>query len=273
MIGPLLSLAAGFVVFLLVLRLGEGDREIRKFWRTRILAAVVMGLVMAKLTPLWTRWDVVFYNPLLLISMNAGMPGLLGGLFAFLGVTAFSLWQARKMNPAVRRWSLAVPVLVGLVTVGGWAVLEPLVVPRTGSDPGRAVEYLVPDFEGRKHALSDWKGKVVVINFWATWCPPCLAELPEFQTFTSVSSDKLVVLGVNLIGTEKGGETAVLRFLSEHKLRWAQLSDPEGVLQQGFEVTSLPTTVVLGPDGQVVDRRVGPVDLFWLRSLEGRFGR
>lgn len=266
------SLVAGYLVFALVLRFTQADRDVRRFWLQRVLAALVMGVVFAKLTPLWTRWEVVFYNPLLLISMNAGMPGLWGGTFAFFGVVGFSLWQARKANPAVRRGPLVLPLVAGLVLVASWMLVEPLVFPRTGPDLGGATELLVPDFEGRRHALSDWKGKVVVINFWATWCTPCLAELPEFQTFAKSAPPGVVVVGVNLIATENGGQAAVQRFASEHRLSWTQLSDVGGVLQSGFGVRVIPTTVVLGPDGSVVDRREGTVDLFWLRSLEGRFG-
>lgn len=268
----LVSLVAGGVAFALVLRFTEGDQAVRRYWFQRVLAALVMAVVLAKLTPLWTRWDVVFYNPLLLVSMNAGMPGLLGGIFAFGGVVAFSLWQARKMNPGVRRLPLLIPVAAGAALAASWLAVEPVVFPRIGQDPGVATELLVPDFEGRRHALSDWRGKVVVINFWATWCTPCLAELPEFQTFAKTPSDRVVVVGVNLIDTEKGGQAAVQRFASEHRLSWAQLSDPGGHLQSAFGVRVIPTTVVLGPDGSVVDRREGTVDLFWLRSLEGRFG-
>lgn len=81
-----------------------------------------------------------------------------------------------------------------------------------------------------------------------------------------------MVIGINLIGTEKEGEKGVIRFASQNKLTWTQLTDPQGILQRAFSVTSIPTTVVLDPSGRVVDRREGPVDLFWLRTLEGRFG-
>jgi len=273
MIGSLLALAAGFVVFVGLLFAFERDRDLRKFWVSRILTALVMGLALWKLTPLWTRWEDVFDNPLLLVSMNGGLAAVLGGLFAFVAIAAVSLWQVGKERPGSRRWPLGVPVLAGLALLGLWTVLEPLVVPRPGSDPGPAVRALVPDLEGRKHALADWRGKVVVVNFWATWCAPCLAELPEFQSFTQKPSPKVALVGVNLIATEKDGEPAVVRFASQRKMNWTQLTDSDGELQRAFAVTVIPTTVVLDPDGRVVDRREGAVDLFWLRTLEARFAR
>ena len=272
MISALLSLAAGFALFVGLLFLVERNPAVRKFWISRVVNAVVLGVVLWKLTPLWTRWETVFSNPLLLISMNGGLAALFGAVFAFVTVILLSLVQARKERPGIRRWPLLVPVAAGLVLVGAWTLAEPLVVPRAGSDPGPAVQALVPDFEGRKHALADWRGKVLVVNFWATWCPPCLAELPEFQAFTQKPSDKVMVVGVNLIATEKDGQAAVTRFASENKLTWTQLSDADGVLQRAFQVTSIPTTVVIDAQGRVVDRREGAVDLFWLKTLEGRFG-
>jgi len=163
-------------------------------------------------------------------------------------------------------------VAAALALVGLWTLLEPVVVPRPGSDPGGAVQALVPDLEGRRHALADWKGKVVVVNFWATWCTPCQAELPEFQAFVQKPS-KVQLVGVNLIATEKDGESGVIRFASQKKMNWTQLTDPDGLLQKAFAVTVIPTTVVLDTEGRVVDRREGAVDLFWLKGLEGRFGR
>jgi len=62
-------------------------------------------------------------------------------------------------------------------------------------------------------------------------------------------------------------------YAKQNKLTWTQLTDPQGMLQQAFGVTSIPTTVVLSPEGRVVDRRVGAVDLFWLQTLEARFAR
>ena len=273
MISALLALVAGFVVFWVVLRFLEPQKVVRQFWVSRVTTAITVAVVLWKITPLWTRWETVLDNPSLLLSMNGGLAAVLGGTFAFASIVALSLWQVAKENPGTKRWPLAIPVVAGLALVGLWTALEPVVVPRPGSDPGLAVQALVPDFEGRKHALADWKGKVVVVNFWATWCPPCLAELPEFQAFMAKPSTKVALLGINLIATEKDGAAGVVRWASQKKLNWTQLTDPDGALQRAFAVTSIPTTVVLDPEGRVVDRREGAVDLFWLKSLEGRFAR
>lgn len=273
MVSALLALAAGYLLFLLLNAVLVKDREVRVFWVARTAAAVGLGLVLWRLTPLWTRWDAVLDNPLSLFAMNPGLAGFFGGLFAAVTVVAVSLWQVRLNKKGHQRWPLVVPVAAGLALAAVWVLVEPLVVPRVGNDPGPAVETLVPDLAGRTHALADWRGKVVVVNFWATWCPPCLVELPDLADFWTKPPTKVVLLGVDLIGTEKGGLSSVISFASKNKLNWTQLTDSEGVLAKAFSVTSIPTTVVLDPEGKVVDRREGPVDLFWLRTLELRFGK
>ncbi len=129
----------------------------------------------------------------------------------------------------------------------------------------------VPDLEGRHHTLAEWKGRVAVVNFWATWCPPCLTELPDLKTFAATSKT-VAVVGVNAIATEKQGAAGVLAFAAAQKLGWTQLADPDGALQKAYSVSALPTTVVLDSEGAVVDRHEGAVDLGWLNSLAAKYG-
>jgi thiol-disulfide isomerase/thioredoxin len=260
------ALAAGFALFFILLRFFERDRDVRSFWLGRVVMGAVVGVILARLAPLWTRFDDVLSDPLILITAETGLAGLVGGLFAFSGVTLTSLLQLRRVRKDARRWTLLVPVGVGLLLAGGLLLLSA----RPSGPPETHLSVL--DLEGRHHTLAEWKGHVAVVNFWATWCPPCLDELPDLKTF-SAASKTVAVVGVDAINLEKQGSSGVLAFASEHQLGWTQLADSEGVLQKAYAVSALPTTVVLDPSGKVVERHEGAVDLAWLGTLEAKYGK
>jgi thiol-disulfide isomerase/thioredoxin len=259
------ALAAGFALFFILLRVFERDREVRSFWLGRVVIGAVVGIVLARLAPLWTRFDDVLSDPSVLITAETGLAGLVGGLFAFAGVTLTSMLQLSRVRKEARRWPLLVPAVAGLALAGVLTLLAPRLGPPE-------LHVSVPDLEGRRHTLAEWNGKIAVVNFWATWCPPCLTELPDLKTF-SAASNTVAVVGVNAIATEKQGASGVLAFAAAQKIGWTQLADPDGALQKAYAVSALPTTVVLDAKGTVVERREGAVDLGWLNSLATKYGK
>lgn len=117
----------------------------------------------------------------------------------------------------------------------------------------------VPDFtvkaiDGQLIRLGDLRGKVVLINFWATWCPPCRAEIPDLIQLQRKYKDRLVVLGVS---EDDDGPEVVKRFATEHKINYPiVMSTPE--ISRAFPgVSSLPTTFLLDRQGLVVQRHLG----------------
>lgn len=268
MIFALLALPAGFGLYLLVLSLGERDREIRRFWVARTAIALVVGLLLWKLTPIWTRWDAFLDNPVSLLFMNGGLAALLGGLFSFGAIVGLSVWQARKVKPATRRWPLWTAVLSGALVASALFLAAPSVPTPLKVD---AVQMLVPDLAGKPRALAEWRGRVVVLNFWRTSSGGSLADATELGNLVRKSSVQLAVVGVN-VASEPKGISGVQTYIGRHRMTWTQLADTDGLLQRAFGVTEVPTTVVLDPSGRLVDRKEGPVDGLWLSSLERRFG-
>src|SRR5262249_29780370 len=108
--------------------------------------------------------------------------------------------------------------------------------------------FQIQDLDGRTHASSEWGGKVVLLNFWATWCPPCRAEIPDLIALQNKYGDKLVVIGIS--EDEAGDVEAVRKFVADQKMNYTvAMSTPE--LRRIFRgVVALPTTFVLDTDGR-----------------------
>jgi peroxiredoxin len=110
-----------------------------------------------------------------------------------------------------------------------------------------------PDFslhtlDGRVVALSDYRGRVVLLNTWATWCPPCLAEMPDLEAYyRQHQDDGFVVLAVN-DGESPG---AVAAFVEERGFTFPVLLDPEGVVLDAYDVRGLPTSFFIDREGVV----------------------
>ncbi|MDH3689334.1 MAG: TlpA family protein disulfide reductase [Gammaproteobacteria bacterium] len=124
---------------------------------------------------------------------------------------------------------------------------------------------LAPDFElssaeGKSYILSRLRGKVVIVNFWATWCPPCRREMPSMQRARDqLDREDFEILAVNV------GESAqaVSQFYNEFDptLEFPLLLDPESKVVREWSVMGLPTTFVLDQTGQIVYIATGPTDL------------
>lgn len=115
------------------------------------------------------------------------------------------------------------------------------------------------DLEGQFHKLDDYRGKVVVVNFWATWCPPCIKEMPKLQKlWEQLGRDKFEVLAVNL-GEE---EQIVRRFVDTFKprLEFPILLSQQETIVDPWRIRVLPMTYIVGGDGRWMYGEMGPRD-------------
>ena len=118
----------------------------------------------------------------------------------------------------------------------------------------KAPEFILKDMNGRPFSLSSLKGKAVLINFWATWCPPCRSEMPSLNKLhKEYGSGGLVVLAVSTDKTSSG----VRDFLSKHPVDFAVLMDSDSKVSRQFKVFSLPTTFLLDKSGVIRQRFLG----------------
>ena len=119
-----------------------------------------------------------------------------------------------------------------------------------------ALDFTLKDQFGNTHTLADYKGKTIFLNFWATWCGPCKAELPDIQKlyekYSEETEEEVVVLGVAgpKMGNEKT-EEEIIEFLKENELTYPVLMDTDWTLFQGYGISSFPTTFMIDKEGNV----------------------
>lgn len=137
---------------------------------------------------------------------------------------------------------------------------------------GLNVGNLAPNFEsvlddGSPVKLSDWRGQVVVLNFWATWCGPCKIEMPEFQQAFTENGDKgfTVVAVNNLESVDK-----VLEFRQQMELTFPLVMDEKGAIQKTYGIFSYPSTFILNREGVIIARQLGAMTADQINELVKR---
>jgi len=120
--------------------------------------------------------------------------------------------------------------------------------------PFEAYNFTVKDIDGAEYRLSDYRGKVVVLNFWATWCPPCREEMPAMnRAHKKLSNDNVVILAIN-VGED---EDTIFEFTGNYPVAFPLLMDKDGKVIKRYPVMGLPTTYIISPTGIVTHRTVG----------------
>jgi peroxiredoxin len=121
-----------------------------------------------------------------------------------------------------------------------------------------APNFSLKDADGNAVNLTDYRGKVVLVNFWATWCGPCEAEIPWFIEFEKKYKDQgFAVLGVSM---DDDGWKSVRPYVASHKINYRIMIGSEVVSQQFGEIESLPTSFVLDREGRIASNHIGLVD-------------
>ncbi len=120
-----------------------------------------------------------------------------------------------------------------------------------------AQNFILPDLSGNTVSLADHRGKIVFLNFWATWCPPCRAEMPSMEKlYNKFKNIEFTILAVNL------GENAkqVRAFKESYKLNFPILLDADSSLGSIYGAISIPTTYLIDRDGYIIGGALGPRD-------------
>lgn len=110
------------------------------------------------------------------------------------------------------------------------------------------------DMQGVSHQLKSYKGKTVIVNFWAVWCAPCRKEIPAMnQALAILKDENIAILGINVGDSHK----AIEDFSEDYPMEFTVLMDKNGSVSQHWQVTGFPTTYIVNQHGQIVNRFVG----------------
>ncbi|MDH3389170.1 MAG: TlpA family protein disulfide reductase [Gammaproteobacteria bacterium] len=128
----------------------------------------------------------------------------------------------------------------------------------TGGLAGAAdsYDYALRDLDGKRYRASDYRGKWLIINFWATWCPPCIREMPELERFYRQNRSRAGVWGVTFEDTDRA---TILQYVERLGVSYPILGHGQDPLTGYGNVTVLPTTFVIDPEGKFFHRFEGPV--------------
>jgi len=167
-------------------------------------------------------------------------------------------------------------VIVAALGVGGFfaarytrQVGEDLVAAPEASDGGSTVKFVkdpvaVPELtmktlDGRTLNSRDWKGKVTLVNFWATWCPPCREEIPDLIKLQAKYKDQLQIIGIS---SDEGPAQDVAKFAAEHKMNYAIVMETPELTKAFPGIFALPTTFVIDQDVKMVQKHIGMLNPF-----------
>jgi peroxiredoxin len=121
-----------------------------------------------------------------------------------------------------------------------------------------APNFTLKGLDGRMVSLSDHKGKVILLNIWATWCPPCVAEAPSLDKLYKIMKDEDFELMA--VSIDEGGKKAVEEFMKSKNLTFPVLLDPDGRVARLYRTTGVPESFIIRKDGTIDNKVEGAVD-------------
>lgn len=142
---------------------------------------------------------------------------------------------------------------------------------KTENNKVKALDFTLYDQYGKEHKLSDYKGKTVFLNIWATWCPPCKAEMPHIEELYNEynkNNEDVIILGVSTpnLGNE-GDEKHISKFLKDNEYTFPVVFDNNADLIYGYSIQSFPSTFIIDKEGYVREYVPGAMDKETMKSL------
>ena len=140
-------------------------------------------------------------------------------------------------------------LVVALFSLSGFGKIKG----QSSSSP--APDFALPDLEGKTVRLSDFKGKVIILDFWATWCPPCVKEIPHFiELYEQYKENGFQMIGIAI---QSGSASNVRQFAEEHGINYPILMGNREITREYGGINAIPTTFVIDRQGRIVEKYIG----------------
>ena len=152
-----------------------------------------------------------------------------------------------------------------LISVVVLVLLAACLAPATQDESGPAPAFELKDLNGQVRTLSQFKNKVLVLNFWATWCPPCRAEIPDFVATYNAYKDKgLAIIGISV---DRIAPAALAQFVKANNMTYPVAFNTQKIADDYQPGDYIPVTIVIDKKGNIRSRHVGAIDQEVLESL------
>ncbi|USG63387.1 redoxin domain-containing protein [Brevibacillus ruminantium] len=158
------------------------------------------------------------------------------------------------------------PLVIAIVLLATYLVMGPKIQKQTLDTPQTKpqVHFQAPVFqgktlEGEDIALGDYPGKPIFLNFWASWCPPCKAEMPDLISLHERYEKQVAFIGINT--TFNDSEEAARDFASLYEMQYPIVVDPQAEISKAYQIIAMPTSFILDDTGRIVFKKIGPLTI------------
>ena len=267
---PVVSVTAAVIV---VRFLGPGSTDARRAATDAIVSVVTAFVVPWKLSPILSQTEAVLRDPRVLLVAPGGRLGTVLGLIG-VGVALWFMWRRagypkRVFADTPGYPALVVTALAGAIAIAIAVALNGVLLLAAGERDSIAPDFALEAVSGRTVTLDDVRNRdldVIVVNFWATWCVPCRAEMAVKERIYREFHDSVEILAVNMTASE-AARSDVERFVDQWQISYPILLDVDGSAARSYGVRGTPTTVFLSTDGKVLERVFGPMTVGRARRL------
>lgn len=197
---------------------------------------------------------LLFGGGVLYLTLNAG------------GTAAVSPTPQTATNEPEPSGEPGTEIVIGGEDEGGGEGSAAEIVP-DDSDLDPAPDFLMTDRDGTEHHLSEYFGKPIIINFWATWCGPCQAELPYFQQAYASYGDRICFLMIDLVDGSYETEESGKSFVGAMGYSFPLYFDAYGDGSMAYEIEAIPLTVVINANGRILETHLGSMSESELQEL------